>query len=98
DLTVTGVQTCALPISSVTLPEECTEEGWWHHGPEDEPALYSRARRAADHLLTEHQKAGHRILLVTHGGFGSALLDVLLGLSPCEIGRASCRERVYVWV
>jgi broad specificity phosphatase PhoE len=76
----------------VALPEECTEEGWWHHGPEDEAALYARARRAAEDLRSHHEETGHRILVVTHGGFGSALLDVLLGLPPCGYQRFEQRN------
>jgi probable phosphoglycerate mutase len=68
----------------IGLPEECTEEGWWHHGPEDEEALNARARLAAAELRARHEDAGHRVLLVTHGGFGSALLDALLGLPPAD--------------
>jgi broad specificity phosphatase PhoE len=64
----------------IILPDECTEEGWWHHGWEDGEALYDRARRMAADLRALHEEARDRVLLVTHGGFGSALLDVLLGL------------------
>jgi broad specificity phosphatase PhoE len=67
----------------VMLPEECVEEGWWTGGEEEEEALYARAERAATALLEEHGTTENRILLVTHGGFGSALLSVLLGLGPC---------------
>jgi broad specificity phosphatase PhoE len=72
---------------SIDLPEECNDEGWWHHGLEDADALYARARRMAAALRSLHEAAGDRVLLVTHGGFGSALLDVLLGLAPVEYQR-----------
>jgi broad specificity phosphatase PhoE len=77
----------------IELPEECTEEGWWHHGPEDRATLYARARRAADYLRERHEADGHRVLLVTHGGFGSVLMDVLLGLPPSDgwrFGQHNC--------
>jgi broad specificity phosphatase PhoE len=76
----------------VALPEECTEEGWWHHGREDRDQLYTRARQAADYLRSHHEQAGHRVLLVTHGGFGSALLDIFLGLPPCDYARFEQRN------
>jgi broad specificity phosphatase PhoE len=67
----------------ITLPDDCTEEGWWTGAYEDEAALYARAGRFAAMLRAEHPVVNDRILLVTHGGFGSALLSVLLGLPPC---------------
>jgi 2,3-bisphosphoglycerate-dependent phosphoglycerate mutase len=71
----------------IVLPEECTEEGWWHHGLEDNDALYDRAQRMVADLRALHEETRDRVLLVTHGGFGSALLDVLLGLPPVEYQR-----------
>ena len=67
----------------ITLPEECTEEGWWAGHPEEEEVLYQRARRAADGLRERHGATEDRVLLVTHGGFGSALLSVFMGMPPC---------------
>jgi broad specificity phosphatase PhoE len=67
----------------VTLPEECTEEGWWTGHPEDEEALYARVRQAVTWLRERHEATDERVLLVTHGGFGSAVVSVLLGLPPC---------------
>jgi len=72
---------------SIDLPEECNEEGWWHHGLEDTDALYERAERMAADLRGLHEERRDHVLLVTHGGFGSALLDVLLGLPPVEYQR-----------
>jgi broad specificity phosphatase PhoE len=68
---------------TVALPEECTEEGWWSGEPEGEEELYERAERAAAFLRERHEDTEDRVLLVTHGGFASALLSVLLGLPPC---------------
>jgi broad specificity phosphatase PhoE len=67
----------------ITLPDECTEEGWWTGVEEQEEALYERAGRAAVWLRERHQDTDDRVLLVTHGGFGSALLSTFLGLPPC---------------
>jgi broad specificity phosphatase PhoE len=68
---------------TITLPEECTEEGWWPGVQEEEDALYERARQTAAWLRERHAATDDRVLLVTHGGFGSALLSVFLGLPPC---------------
>jgi broad specificity phosphatase PhoE len=68
---------------SVTLPDECTEDGWWTGVQEYEEALYERAARAAAWLRERHEATDDRVLLVTHGGFGSALLSIFLGLPPC---------------
>ena len=67
----------------VELPDECTEEGWWTGIQEHEENLYERARQAAMWLRERHEATDDRVLLVTHGGFGSALLSVFLGLPPC---------------
>jgi broad specificity phosphatase PhoE len=72
---------------SVTLPELCTEEGWWTGEPECEETLYDRAHRAAALLRQRHEGSDDRVLVVTHGGFGSALVSVLLGLPPCGFMR-----------
>jgi broad specificity phosphatase PhoE len=69
---------------TILLPAECTEEGWWSGEEECEEALYDRARRTAALLRERHGESDDRVLLVTHGGFGSALLSVLLGLPPCD--------------
>jgi broad specificity phosphatase PhoE len=68
---------------TITLPEECTEEGWWNGEEELEEALYDRARRAVAVLRQCHEGTNDRVLVVTHGGFASALVSVLLGLPPC---------------
>jgi broad specificity phosphatase PhoE len=68
---------------SITLPDECREEGWWTGEEELEEALYDRARRTAALLRERHEGTDDRVVLVTHGGFGSALVSVLLGLPPC---------------
>jgi broad specificity phosphatase PhoE len=69
------------------LPEECREEGWWHHGVEDDDALSERAARVAADLRAHHEEAQHQVLVVTHGGFGSALIEALLGLPPAGYQR-----------
>ena len=68
---------------SVTLPDDCSEEGWWNAGIEDEATLFDRAARMAAALRVRHELTSDRVLLVTHGWFGSALLSVLFGIDPC---------------
>jgi broad specificity phosphatase PhoE len=72
---------------TLTLPDACTEEGWWNGEEECETALYDRAGRAAALLVERHGETDDRVLLVTHGGFASALVSVLLGLAPCGFMR-----------
>jgi uncharacterized phosphatase len=68
---------------TITLPDECTEEGWWTGEPEHEEALYERAHQAAALLRERHEGTRDRVLLVTHGGFASAFMSVLFDLPPC---------------
>jgi broad specificity phosphatase PhoE len=68
---------------TVELPDGCTEEGWWSGVQEQEEILYERAARAATWLRERYAATDDRVLLVTHGGFGSALLSTFLGLPPC---------------
>src|SRR2546430_11770426 len=78
DLTVTGVQTCALPISA-TLP---TKLG----GLLKTPLRWSRIRAAISWpLLHRVAISNHRLVSFTHGQ---------VTFRWREIGRASCRERV----
>src|SRR5207249_6462601 len=83
DRNVTGVQTCALPISGVRSP----------------PRQYSQVARAAG-------RAGGNRSAEDHGGLVSRpALGFRVRREPgrCEarlrdeIGRASCRERVWSW-
>jgi broad specificity phosphatase PhoE len=68
---------------SVLLPEECTETGWWSAGLEDEETLFRRAARMAAAIRERHERTEDRVILVTHGWFGSALLSTLFDLHPC---------------
>jgi broad specificity phosphatase PhoE len=54
---------------------------------EDEAAAYLRADTAAQELLSNHVSTEDRVAVVTHGLFGSALMSVLLGASPCGYKR-----------
>src|SRR2546427_4392444 len=78
DLTVTGVQTCALPIS--------LERGK-RLGVDDE-ARHLRRRKIRKRRLLELEPRG---LKLRDRGLEGGLH---LGLGSLEIGRASCRERV----
>lgn len=63
------------------LPTGVREDGWWNRPWEDEASAYVRAQRVADELR-DLANTDERIGVVSHGGFGSFLIDALLGL-PC---------------
>src|SRR5205823_9056164 len=97
DKLVTGVQTCALPISLLLVHERIRVIGrrrerlldCARRHPTHEIQLRSRlvirprAARAAEWLLTDDRAGG-------------LVVDVEVA-RRVEIGRASCRERVWVW-
>src|SRR5207248_7564959 len=92
DRTVTGVQTCALPISA--LSRNGTEFGVrvsalgdrWFTAPVEMPVgLYLPGFGPAD----ANPDMGDSAIVETIGLGGGAM-----AASPAEIGRASCRERV----
>lgn len=63
------------------LPPEITEQGWWRTGQEEPSAFQTRARRVAAAL---HEMAARtpddRIAIVTHGGFGAALIKAIFNV------------------
>lgn len=61
------------------LPPEIREEGWWNRPYEPDAGGYARAERVAEELR-ELADTDERVGIVSHGGFGSYLLDVLMGL------------------
>lgn len=63
------------------LPAGVREEGWWNRPHEENESAYARAQRVAGELR-ELGDSDERIGIVSHGGFGSFLIDALLGL-PC---------------
>src|SRR5262249_56924079 len=83
DWSVTGVQTCALPISGLDAVGER------HVG--DDGVLREAGR---DLVLVAHEvvEAG---AVVLHADAGAALTGVGGARVAVEIGRASCRERVW---
>src|SRR5205085_6026266 len=87
DLTVTGVQTCALPISlSISLPLSSARSVLVF---ESTPAGRTAAIAAAT------LSASRPPARMTGTSTASAMRRLML--QSCEIGRASCRERVEVW-
>ena len=61
------------------LPVEVREDGWWNRPHEEDERGRVRAQRVAEELR-ELAGTDERIGIVSHGGFGSYLIDVLLGL------------------
>src|SRR5207248_4551396 len=87
DRTVTGVQTCALPIFSISWPERsgklvAVSGAAWSSSP-SEPAGSGAATA----------RFGVDVAFATSAVPASALW-VFLDLRLLKIGRASCRERV----
>src|SRR2546430_8095972 len=78
DLTVTGVQTCALPILTITLPDL---------GPS-----FSAQPITAGNSQTVRATAGR--FTVTPGVYVLSADALDVASLPAKIGRASCRERV----
>lgn len=63
------------------LPDEVTDEGWWHGRPEDWPLCHARAIRTA-HQLRKWAELTERVAIVSHGGFIDVLLKALLSQLP----------------
>src|SRR5207244_6632752 len=86
---VTGVQTCALPILRAAALDQATAVIRW---TTNEPAT-SQVQYSTDPNLPSDTTSSSTIdanLVTSH-------TVVLSGLTTNEIGRASCRERAYVW-
>ena len=60
------------------LPDTLGEEGWWNRPYEPFEASPERARKVVVELLARHGKTNDRVALVSHGGFGFALLKALI--------------------
>lgn len=58
------------------LPTDVTDDGWKHRGDTDD-SLRARCERVAQRFAEQFDGTA-RVALVTHGGFGSHLLHVLL--------------------
>src|SRR2546427_1540214 len=95
DLTVTGVQTCALPICCVPRCRPCGP--WWTRRPLFRPCRRWRSLRRRSPQLPPRLLLCREVLvgLLAVGGGQHALRVVAqLRHAQGEIGRASCRERV----
>src|SRR2546430_5612556 len=99
DLTVTGVQTCALPISHCERDEFASTERSWTSVP-TRPASACRHRAGARDPLFEHPNAvpqlRGKLEVFAFDGAPQLRLEIQQ-MTPrirIEIGRASCRERV----
>src|SRR3546814_5321402 len=94
---VTGVQTCALPISDLQILDEATGIAHPHKVPTtpDDPSegLIAGIREACGKLGFDLDRVG----AILHGTT-IATNAVLQRRLPAEIGRASCRARVWKFV
>src|SRR5690606_39415313 len=89
DFHVTGVQTCALPISI----NQVANTNWLGTGFAEITNLTPGG--TAEINLTVQGTGGPFTLYVAFNDSGSNVLPISF---PSEIGRASCRERVLMWV
>src|SRR5205085_9221770 len=89
DLTVTGVQTCALPI----FPRVRLALG---RGAEHPGRLLLRCRCRDDSGVGTGGLALGRVSTLARGRASAGRRGLLW--SWAKIGRASCRERVWIWV
>ena len=62
------------------LPEELDETGWWNRPYESRRERQVRAQGVLTELLRRHGSHGHRVGLISHGGFYNHFLSALLNL------------------
>src|SRR5207248_7897482 len=98
DRTVTGVQTCALPILD-WLTELLQGPHEWIVVPQNHLMVQFRVNPPFHDALDIAEVAYHVPIVQrtsTHFDFRDRVMAVRMLAD--EIGRASCRERVWVWV
>src|SRR5207248_5224362 len=97
DRTVTGVQTCALPIYTkfVGIVGNTKEFGVARPAP---PTLFVPAAQVQDGLTKLVNQAMPLVWVVRTTGDPRLLAKIVQQSLQGEIGRASCRERVDEWV
>ena len=61
----------------LVLPDTLGETGWWNRPYEPFEASPERAKRVALELIKRHGGTNDRVAMVSHGGFGYALLKAL---------------------
>ncbi|NLE84059.1 MAG: histidine phosphatase family protein [Chloroflexi bacterium] len=61
------------------------ERGWWQGGREDPDASLSRAERLLQYLRNRHLGSGHKVAVVTHGGFFNSMMRVLFSINTEEL-------------
>jgi len=66
--------------SSLQLPPEISEEGWYNRPFEERPERVKRAERVVKELLQRHGSTQDRVVLVSHGTFYNYLIGALLQL------------------
>ena len=84
---MTGVQTCALPISASDNSSDCTHFGFREVPKDDKAGL---VRGVFDSVAGSYDLMNDLMSGGVHRLWKSAMIDWLMP----QIGRASCRERV----
>lgn len=72
----------------LALPDWLEDSGWWNRPFEPVEARPERARRVIEELWRRHGQSDDRVAIISHGGFYSIFMNVLLTLpaqpSPIE--------------
>ena len=66
----------------VVLHDSMPEDQWWPHHEEEDAERYVRALAASRWLRGEYGESGKLIAVITHGTFGTYLLNALLDIKP----------------
>ncbi len=65
------------------------DDGWWFISEETEEDAYRRGKRVKSRLMEIYGDTTAKVLLVSHGTFGSILMSVFIGAPPCGYIRFS---------
>jgi 2,3-bisphosphoglycerate-dependent phosphoglycerate mutase len=69
----------------LVLPDSLGAEGWWNRPFETFEERPHRAHRVLEELLERHGGTGHRVAVISHGGFYNHLMQAVLGLQGPEV-------------
>jgi broad specificity phosphatase PhoE len=66
------------------IPEQVTSEGWRFGELESLEQAYDRAKRIVSQIEALYAHTDERVVVVSHGGFGSYIMDAFLKLPFCD--------------
>ena len=67
---------------NLVLPDTLGDEGWWNRPYEQRDQRPARARRVLEELLRRHGNTDDRVAVISHGGFYSQFMRILLNPTP----------------